>query len=301
MPSRTNASKSTSKSIGLFCCLVTLLLVKDSILLVPVVQSAAPKRSNSPHYSRSSKNKRSQVEANTQSQEPAQLQTPSTHSQTQPPLIYWHEEEEEEDHDTKSKSTRTSITSSDTLQRKRKLIWWSATESEPEPETQPEPHPLRTDVWKLTVRWRQQHRSKEDSNTKKELLLEFADNGYVRLCPQRDDSDADTDKTSSLSPLSAATTTAPIGTWKLDTSGLSWRLPLDDTEHYFFANMHINPFGRYPKMTRGVVIRDPRKSNWFRPVVATFTGVGAGNDTADLSYRHRSGLYQSGKPDSSKQ
>jgi hypothetical protein len=150
----------------------------------------------------------------------------------------------------------------------------------------------------------------------KEMLLEFADNGYVRLCPQHANSDtsiADTNTnantdTDTNTDTSTATTSIPIGTWKLDPSGLSWHLPLNDKEHYFFADIHINPFGRYPKMTRGIVIRERQswkakskskskfKSPWFRPIVATFVGTGVGMDTADFSYRHRNfGLYQAEK------
>ena len=136
------------------------------------------------------------------------------------------------------------------------------------------------------------------------MLLEFADNGYVRLCPQHendsDTSDLDANGNSNANAdTDIATVTATstlIGTWKLDPSGLSWHLPLNDREHYFFADIHINPFGQYPKITRGIVIREHDKGKWFRPVVATFVGTGVGADTADFSYRHRNfGLYQAEK------
>jgi hypothetical protein len=251
---------------------------------------------------------------------------PAQGAQDLSPIIRWEEEEEEEEEEaTDSKSSTSSSTSSETLPRKRKLLWWTGTlEDRPwldvddkgkgrrrngrstkdleELESQPQPHPLRTDVWKMTVRWRQypnpqpqrsnisrQHKKKAG---KKEMLLEFADNGYVRLCPQPND-DSDTAYTDTDTTTAATDKSTPVGTWKLDPSGLSWHLPLNDREHYFFADIHINPFGQYPKMTRGIVIREREKGKWFRPVVATFVGSGVGTDTADLSYKHRNfGLYQ---------
>lgn len=62
-------------------------------------------------------------------------------------------------------------------------------------------------------------------------------------------------------------------------------------EYFFSADLHINPFGLHPRMSRGIVILwsndDHAKQKWFRPVVATFQGMGIGEDTADFSYSHR--------------
>jgi hypothetical protein len=286
--------------------------VKDSIQSPPTKSGRRVLSQNSnPLLSRSSTN------------EPTQTTQPAQPDLS--PLIRWEEEEEG------VTDTKPSASTTETLQRKRKLLWWTGTlddrpwldnkgkgqrrkrksMSDAESESQPQPHPLRTDVWKLTVRWRQQPQpqhsySKQNKKkaAKKEMLLEFADNGYVRLCPQPDadintsdlgantNANADTD----TDIATATATSTPIGTWKLDPSGLSWHLPLNDREHYFFADIHINPFGQYPKMTRGIVIREHDKGKWFRPVVATFVGTGVGTDTADFSYRHRNfGIYQAEK------
>jgi hypothetical protein len=297
----------TRRSACLFSSLLILLLVKDSI--------QSPRRrvlSRTLHSNQllSSTKEPTQPAQGAQGAQGEQPQ-PQPHFQDLSPIIRW-EEEEEEVVDTKP-STSTSPAET-ALPRKRKLMWSDrpSTKNSQEPESQPQPHPLRTDVWKLKVRWRQQHFSRQNKKhaAKKEMLLEFADNGYVRLCPPPYTADADTAdpvQKSSRATVTASTTT-PIGTWKLDPSGLSWHLPLNDgTEHYFFADIHINPFGAYPKMTRGIVIRERRQrgqspsgkskskspSTWFRPVVATFVGTGVGADTADFSYRHRkNGLYQ---------
>jgi hypothetical protein len=225
------------------------------------------------------------------------------HIQDLSPIIRW-EEEEEEFPDVKPSSTSSASSSpAETLPRKRKLIWWSDRPSRKKSEPEPQPHPLRTDVWKLKVQWRQQHFSRQNKKhaAKKEMLLEFADNGYVRLCTPTPHDDSDTAHVDEDTEKSRATTaTTPIGTWKLDPSGLSWHLPLHDgTEHYFFADIHINPFGEYPKMTRGIVIRERRQQkSWFRPIVATFVGTGVGADTADFSYKHRNfGLSQAEQTD----
>lgn len=64
--------------------------------------------------------------------------------------------------------------------------------------------------------------------------------------------------------------------------------------HHFEADLHTNPFRPYPKMTRGVIVRHDPDNNcskntkqWFRPVVGTFSGIGIGQDTMDLSYKGR--------------
>jgi hypothetical protein len=38
-----------------------------------------------------------------------------------------------------------------------------------------------------------------------------------------------------------------------------------------------------PRMVRGTMVKNCRK--WFRPVVATLSAEGVGQDTADVSYR----------------
>ena len=73
-------------------------------------------------------------------------------------------------------------------------------------------------------------------------------------------------------------------------------------ELLFFADFHLNPFGSQPRLTRGVILVGDRPGQvdadttgrrslwgpqWFRPVVASFTGVGTGRDTVDLSYKDR--------------
>jgi hypothetical protein len=105
-----------------------------------------------------------------------------------------------------------------------------------------------------------------------------------------------------------------IGKWKLDTSGVSWSIPVicrmkpidgvtdqsiviaRSTLHYH-ADIHLSKFQNQPRMFRGVVTRDHfagdsvpgmniRKS-LFRPVIATFTAEGIGKDTVDISYKKR--------------
>lgn len=235
----------------------------------------------------------------------------SNRSNVKQTIVRWYEEED--DHEAvDSKASRS--------RPKRKGIWgygrmndraWlgdadsrSRPREQQQQQLQPEsststPHPLRTDAWKLTVQWRRNTAAelelvakdresgvKQRKREKKDLRLDFADNGYVRVHHQQDSSDA--------TAAAAAATPLPIGTWKIDPAGLSWRLSLNGVEHYFFTDMHLNPFGKHPKMTRGIILRDRRtgknngNSKWFRPIVATFTAVGVGNDTADLSYSHRS-------------
>jgi hypothetical protein len=89
-----------------------------------------------------------------------------------------------------------------------------------------------------------------------------------------------------------------IGTWQLDPGSLVLcSIPgennSNDYWYEFRAHFHVNPFGKHPKMIRGTVVRHDcdlngqRKKQWFPPVVAYFTAIGCGPDTADLSYRKR--------------
>jgi hypothetical protein len=56
--------------------------------------------------------------------------------------------------------------------------------------------------------------------------------------------------------------------------------------------LHWNTFGKQPRMLRGTVTRDRRTDSFmppwlFRPVVATFTGIGVGEDTSDPTHAGR--------------
>jgi hypothetical protein len=72
----------------------------------------------------------------------------------------------------------------------------------------------------------------------------------------------------------------------------------------------LNHFNAQPKLMQGSIVRychvngqedpmmddlfvQPRKRKWFRPVVGSFSGMGIGEDTADLAYTNRGvGLSQ---------
>jgi hypothetical protein len=81
-------------------------------------------------------------------------------------------------------------------------------------------------------------------------------------------------------------------------------------DYVFTACVHLNHFGAQPKLMQGSIVRychkndgqeDPMiddlfvksKRKWFRPVVGSFSGMGIGDDTADLAYSNRGvGLTQ---------
>lgn len=98
-----------------------------------------------------------------------------------------------------------------------------------------------------------------------------------------------------------------MGRWKLQHGCVTWHLPLrrdessndyraHDTILHYHAYIHLQKFDSKPRMYRGVITRDRYKSkkgglmipkDWFRPVVATFQGIGQGEDTVDINYRGR--------------
>ena len=190
-------------------------------------------------------------------------EAPSEH--TSKPLILWEEEEQ----DVKRQSDVVEATD-------RRRMWWIGRLPDlvKEPHLKktfrrkktPEPHPLRMESFQIHLNW------KKDRRRKSTMHLEFNENGYLRAV--LDDAN----------PV--------IGTWRLSSCGLSWDLCLhheDPTRTlHFYADLHVNPFGNHPKLTRGMVLGDYSTGRkWFRPVVATFSGIGVGTDTVDLSYRLR--------------
>jgi hypothetical protein len=100
-----------------------------------------------------------------------------------------------------------------------------------------------------------------------------------------------------------------IGTWKLTSNGLTVTIPIDiqrtgrtietttiqqRQQHTMEMDYHMNPFGKQPKLARGIVFLENETNTNFimqlfnlRPIVATFTGKGIGKDTVDLSYQKR--------------
>lgn len=169
----------------------------------------------------------------------------------------------------------------------------------------PKPHPMRTDLWQLqfsVLPSLQQSRALLGLSTQNNTIeMTFSENGFVRV---------ESSKTNDIKQQGRHS----IGKWKLHPSGLSWKIPVlsqptkvttqeneDDelesnqptTTLYYHTDLILNPFGPRPTMVRGTVTRDRFASNpfltkcWFRPVIATFTGVGIGQDTADASYGDR--------------
>jgi len=62
---------------------------------------------------------------------------------------------------------------------------------------------------------------------------------------------------------------------------------------YYHADIHLSKFQSKPRMIRGTVVRDrykhkfPNKQRMLRPVIATFTAEGIGEDTLMLQYSER--------------
>jgi hypothetical protein len=161
------------------------------------------------------------------------------------------------------------------------------------------PHPLRTDSYQLDIKWRSPFWRKcfgDDSDGHRAplpfLLLEFSRDGRVRIvsCCQGEEFNQ--------------SATTHIGEWELVSASLCCKIPVSfesaqytaneqyRVEHLVFtADLHLNPFGERPKLTRGVILRDEpiRLGGMFavRRVVGTFSGQGHGKDTVDLSYKNR--------------
>jgi hypothetical protein len=158
------------------------------------------------------------------------------------------------------------------------------------------PHPLRTDEWHLTLNWR----FRKHGHRRSQWYVEFHTNRFARVKETNHSSD-DTNSRNSF---------FGIGCWDLLPNGkLILSLPYNeesthpssqikkddnkDEKHFSFnqiillADLHQNPFGLQPKLSRGIIIYIPSKRSWLRPIIATFTANGVGKDTADFSYQSR--------------
>ena len=190
----------------------------------------------------------------------------SAPSQDPPSLIYWEEEIPESAKDYKPKRAR------------RRLFWQgrldiSDTLLDASKETttskKATPHSMRTNEWKLDLNMSNKERNRLGIQNKT-LLLDFAETGHV--CVRQGNN-----------------STLSIGTWTLHPSGITWQFPVTSdgsmTTLQCHADLILNPFGSHPRMVRGTIVKNCRK--WFRPVVATFSAEGIGQDTVDVSYRER--------------
>lgn len=158
-----------------------------------------------------------------------------------------------------------------------------------------ESHPLRTDEWNVTLHWRK-HTPLMRLNGTTTWNVQFHSNGYARFREAKSETNSNNNDFVS------------VGSWDiLPTGRLVWMFPcvgsnknsrrrqllkeeqqdFNDGNLLFFADIHPNPFGSQPKMTRGFVILQKPQRRWFRPIVATFSAIGIGIDTADFSYQSR--------------
>jgi hypothetical protein len=191
----------------------------------------------------------------------------SSHSSTNQPrdYLYWEEEVPET-------VTHQHSNTNEKQGEKRQLVWHGRmndkhlTASEDASKLQSEPHSMRTNEWKLELNMSRKEQSRLGIHNKT-LLLDFSETGHVRV-------------------MNSNNSTLAIGTWKLQPSGILWQFPIQqEYSLQCHADLILNPFGSRPRMVRGTIVKNCRK--WFRPVVATFSAEGIGQDTIDVSYRER--------------
>ena len=185
-------------------------------------------------------------------------------------------------------------------------------------------HPLRTDEWELKfnkdpilqiIRHVDKSILRQNINqkSKQPTIIRFHRNGYCKLlrnpyCPEQETLSSSIEKSSST----LANVFPHIGSWHISHGTVYWTIPIWVTipcdEHgedeniyklttlHYSAELHVNKFGKRPKMFKGIVTRDrfdvKSKLN-YRLVMTSFKGVGVGVDTLDLFYKDRkSGLGQ---------
>jgi hypothetical protein len=176
-----------------------------------------------------------------------------------------------------------------------------------------EEHPMRTDEWIISVSlsplaifrgheknfFPVDHIHKEDTIRKREQHFKFARNGYVILVEKGEENHLGVAQ-------NGWRRVTKVGKWKLGTNGVSWTIPIKSTTFpyqqtnlHYHADIHLSKFQDKPRMFRGVVTRDRFSDakipftnillgkEMFRPVIATFVGLGTGHDTVDTTYKKR--------------
>ena len=233
-------------------------------------------------------------------------------------------------------------------------------ESEKGPkENEDDEHPMRTDEWLVNVNLSpillpgnsesdlfpdsrvdgdiSSSQLRKKSKRRKHQIIKFAKNGYVVLmedtssdipsvnndqCHGKNSKQGENDANNSDDQNQNRNRVTKIGKWKIDTSGISWSIPVHvkssdsvskRTTLHYHADIHLSKFQEQPRMFRGVITRDrfhdwalqiplmPKfEKNFFRPVIATFTAQGIGRDTVDVSYKNRGFGLNNGAPNSEK-
>ena len=153
-------------------------------------------------------------------------------------------------------------------------------------------HPLRTDLYQLNVSW-MGFKERFQKSYPKTIQVEFHPNGFCRLYS---DENIITSSNNAISD---------IGTWMVFPWGVWFNIHHDGFDYTFNAALHLNPFGKHPKLMQGTIIKSRNtrghqddeeqdqvfvktsKAKWFRPVVGKFSGLGIGTDSIDLSYSSR--------------
>ena len=148
----------------------------------------------------------------------------------------------------------------------------------------------------------------------RQQLMKFGRDGYVLLLEEKDEMDdaIDGKQKGSIAVIN-------MGRWEMSANGISWTLPASlslqqnkrhdadnieesKTRLHFHADLHLSKFQNKPRMFKGTITRDrlpahsdtsdDDDSNIFykkllRPVIASFTAVGIGEDTLMLQYKER--------------
>jgi hypothetical protein len=103
-------------------------------------------------------------------------------------------------------------------------------------------HPLRTNLWRIRIRYRKQRQQQQECDEwpfARIILVEFHPSGYCRVTNDK----SDTEELKNIEPIF-------LGTWNVIPSGVLWKLPTRE----FWAEVHLQPFAKYPRMLRGVIV-----------------------------------------------
>ncbi len=173
------------------------------------------------------------------------------------------------------------------------------------------------------------------SSKMKEQIMKFSKNGYVILLEEGESTNNDdsilnnedesmlNDEDENVSITASGKNILSVGKWHMNANGISWKMPAhlpksDENERstaqkstflHYHADIHLSKFQSKPRMFRGTITRDryeggsssEEKKDFctkklFRPVIASFTAEGTGEDTLVLQYKDRGfGLGNNGR------
>ncbi len=175
------------------------------------------------------------------------------------------------------------------------------------------PRSIRREASLLPQSFYNNQSSKKKSLRQRRQLMKFGRDGFVLLLQEQGVPDEISGETNN-EEINCRQIVTSIGKWQMNANGISWTMPTVSSKQsdesnintllHFHADLHLSKFQNKPRMFKGTITRDrfskkslkdktdedegsKGKRKLLRPVIASFTAIGIGQDTLALQYKER--------------